>query len=224
MPNSANSSAPFATEHLHARLGRDVGGTGVHRHMRVQRGDVDDTSTAAGGTGALAHHLPRLVLHAQENAFQAQIDGEIPVCLRQVDDVAGPRPAGHVECDVHAAESVNRRRHQLLGRRLLRHIASDADEIGAEAQRFDRPQVAADDFCALRQQPLGDRQPDTRSGAGHHGNLPGKSIAHRIHPSCPPRINGFATRSWLRSRFPAAEREWKSRPGSRWRLAGCNGM
>ncbi len=38
---------------------------------------------------ALAHHLPRLVLHAQEHALEAQIDGEVPVRLGQIDDVAG---------------------------------------------------------------------------------------------------------------------------------------
>ena len=72
-----------ARQHLDAGLGRDIGRTGVHRHMRVQRGDVDDAAVA------LPHHLPRLVLHAEEDALQAEIDGEVPVRFGQIDDVAG---------------------------------------------------------------------------------------------------------------------------------------
>ncbi|SRR5208283_2060960 len=81
--------------------------------MRVQGGDVDDAPVA------LAHRLPRRVLHAEEDAIEAEIGGEVLIGLRQIRTVAGTefchprrhgRPGQGVPCDVtlDAGEAVAR--------------------------------------------------------------------------------------------------------------------
>ena len=168
-------------QHLHPGLGGGISRAAVHRHMRVQGCDVDDRPAPP-----LRHHLPSLVLHAEEHAFQAEIDGEVPVPLGQIDDIAGPRAAGDVEGAIEAAEPVHRRRDQCFQIRFDRHVAAQADETFAQFgfQRVQpvRGEVRGDNAGALGQQPAGDGKSDAGGTAGDHCGLACKPGCHGVLP------------------------------------------
>ena len=164
-------------QRFHARFGRHVGRSGVHRNMGVQGGDVDD-----GAAGLLPHHLPCLMLHAQEHPFEAEIDGEVPIGLGEIDNIARTGRPGDVERGIDRPEPIGRGGDSSLHMRLMGNVGCHGMEAGTEFGRHGSKcvgvRIGGDDGRALQMQAPSDGQTDAGRTAHDHRDFPMKPSVH----------------------------------------------
>jgi hypothetical protein len=144
-----------------AALGGTVGGRSSKRNMLVDRRDVDDPPSVAGGD-----HPPGRLLGDQERAGQVDVDHPLPLLQRQVDEIGGVARAGVVDQHVEPAERVGELSRS-RGRGRERQQVEPAD-LGPAAVRLDLGRGLARSLLVLVP---GDPDVEATAGERNRGGL-----------------------------------------------------
>ena len=122
------------------------------------------------------------MLDAEEHPLQAEVDGEVPVLLRQVDDEGGAGRAGDVEGGIEAAEAVDREGDERRGVGLDGDVTDERPDRVTQflLQRLQAlgGDITGGDDATVGDDPLHDGPADARRGAVDQRDLPFEPWCH----------------------------------------------